>query len=130
MRLRSPSTCRRFALTVVPLAVCLASLSCSEESASPAAPSDDAAPTAATPAAPAPAPSVAFALDMPIAPGDQGDSAYSIWPFGVHGGGHATDGHPGWDVEFRPGAQVLAAADGTVQNAMPEPGAADVSPYE
>lgn len=59
---------------------------------------------------------------MPIAPGDQGDSAYSIWPFGVHGGGHATDGHPGWDVEFRPGAQVLAAADGTVQNAMPEPG--------
>lgn len=57
---------------------------------------------------------------MPIAPGDQGSSAYGIWPFGVHGGGHAVDGHPGWDVEFRPGAAVLAAADGTVQNALPE----------
>jgi hypothetical protein len=59
---------------------------------------------------------------MPIAPGDQGSSAYGIWPFGVHGGGHAVDGHPGWDVEFRPGALVLAAADGTVQNALPEMG--------
>lgn len=61
-------------------------------------------------------------LDLPVAPGDQATNAYGLWPFGVHGGGHALDGHPGWDIEYRPGANVLAAADGSILNALPEPG--------
>ena len=61
-----------------------------------------------------------FSVDLPIAPGDSANGAYGLWPFGVHGGGHAIDGHPGWDVEYRPGANVLVAADGSVQNAQPE----------
>lgn len=61
-----------------------------------------------------------FVLELPIGPGDQANNAYGLWPFGVHGGGHALDGHPGWDVEYRPGANVLAAADGSVQNALAE----------
>lgn len=41
--------------------------------------------------------------------------------FGIHFGGtgpsgHGLDGHPGWDVEYRVGAQVRAAADGIVQS--------------
>ena len=57
-----------------------------------------------------------FSVDMPVAPGDVATNAYGIWPFGVHGSTHALDGHPGFDVELRPGAKVLAAADGTIQN--------------
>ncbi len=63
-------------------------------------------------------------MNLPIAPGDSGTNAYGIWPFGVHGGSHALDGHPGFDIEFRPGASVLAAADGTVQNVTADSAAA------
>ena len=85
-------------------------------------PSGPSSPTTSTPSPP-PAPAAgSFAIDLPIAPGDQVNSAYGLWPFGTHGGGHALDGHPGWDVEFRPGANVLAAADGAVLNALPEAG--------
>ena len=70
-------------------------------------------------AQPASGPTVqTFSVELPIAPGDSGTNAYGIWPFGVHGGSHALDGHPGFDIEFRPGAFVLAAADGTVQNVV------------
>ena len=75
---------------------------------SPAAPTGTAAPTPTTAAA--------FAIGMPIALPDLGSAAYGLWPFGVHGSSHAVDGHPGWDVEYRPGASVLAAATGTVQS--------------
>lgn len=57
-----------------------------------------------------------FTVDMPVAAGDTAGNVYVIWPFGVHGGGHAADGHPGWDVEIRPGANALVAADGTVSS--------------
>ena len=63
-----------------------------------------------------------FTIDLPIASGDSTNNAYGIWPFGVHGGGHALDGHPGFDVEYRAGASILVAADGRVQNAMLEAG--------
>lgn len=58
---------------------------------------------------------------LPIAAGDTGGSVYGLAPFGIHfggggPGGHAFDGHPGWDVEYRIGASVLAAADGVVQS--------------
>lgn len=61
-----------------------------------------------------------FSVRMPIDPVDTARNAYGIWPFGVHGGGHAADGHPGWDVEYRSGASIRAAADGTVANLFQE----------
>jgi murein DD-endopeptidase MepM/ murein hydrolase activator NlpD len=51
---------------------------------------------------------------------DVGTGGYGVWPFGVHGSSHAADGHPGFDIEFRPGAQVRAAADGTIQHVVPD----------
>ncbi len=61
-----------------------------------------------------------IALSLPIAPGDSTNTAYGIWPFGVHGGGHAFDGHPGYDFEYRLGAPVLAVVDATVSNRIPD----------
>ena len=69
-------------------------------------------PSAPTATASAPASSTPFVIDLPIAAGDGATLAYGIWPYGVHGGGHALDGHGGFDVEYRIGAPVLAAADG------------------
>ena len=89
---------------------------CSGSPSAPTAPTS----TTAMPQAPQPSPpggtTLTFSVELPVAPGDGATSAYGIWPFGVHGSSHALDGHPGFDVEFRPGAQVLAAAEGTVQN--------------
>jgi murein DD-endopeptidase MepM/ murein hydrolase activator NlpD len=59
-----------------------------------------------------------FTVDLPVAAGDAATNAYGIWPFGVHGSVHSADGHPGFDVECRPGANILAAADGEVSNAV------------
>jgi hypothetical protein len=59
-----------------------------------------------------------FSIELPIAEGDSANNGLGIWPFGVHGASHALDGHPGFDIEFRPGASVRAAADGTIQNAV------------
>jgi hypothetical protein len=58
---------------------------------------------------------------LPVAAGDIASNAFGLNPFGIHfggtgPGGHASDGHPGWDVEFQVGASVLAAADGVVQS--------------
>lgn len=60
--------------------------------------------------------SSAFTVDLPVRAGETATAAYGIWPFGVHGSSHALDGHPGFDVEFAPGASVRAAADGVIQN--------------
>jgi hypothetical protein len=81
----------------------------------PSGPSPGGGPPASIP------PSAPFTIDLPIARGDSRYVAYGIWPFGVHGGGHAEDGHPGLDFEYQPGASVLAAADGTVDNRIPDP---------
>jgi len=60
-----------------------------------------------------------FAIDLPIdSIAESAHLAYGLWPFGVHGGGHP-EGHAGWDVEFAAGAQVHAAADGTVTSVVP-----------
>jgi len=70
----------------------------------------------------------AFTIRMPIDASDTAHNAYGLWPYGVHGGGHASDGHPGWDIEFRLGANALAAADGIVDSmvAAMTPGAVAV----
>ncbi len=80
-------------------------------------------PTSPATASPGASPTAqVFAIDLPVAAGDTAQAAYGIWPFGVHGASHALDGHPGFDVEFRPGASVLAAADGAVQHVTAEAG--------
>jgi hypothetical protein len=60
---------------------------------------------------------------MPIDPGDSANTAFGITPFGYHGADHAADGHPGWDIEYRVGALVRAAAAGIVQSVSPDPSA-------
>jgi hypothetical protein len=62
-----------------------------------------------------------FRIAMPIDPADTARTAFGLWPWGVHGGGHP-EGHPGWDVEFQAGASVRAAADGTVERIEPNGG--------
>jgi hypothetical protein len=59
-------------------------------------------------------------MSLPIAVGDSASLAYTIWPFGVHGGGHALDGHPGFDFEYRLGSSVYAPVDATVSNRIPD----------
>lgn len=62
-----------------------------------------------------------FEINMPVAIGDSANTSFGLNPFGIHfggtgAGGHGLDGHPGWDIEYRLGASVLAAADGVVQS--------------
>ena len=48
---------------------------------------------------------------------------------GVHGADHGADGHPGWDLEYVNGADVLAAADGVVSSILADgslPGAVTI----
>jgi len=58
---------------------------------------------------------------MPLTAGDSANTAFGLAPFGYHGADHAEDGHPGWDIEFRAGGLVRAAADGTVLGVAADP---------
>lgn len=60
-------------------------------------------------------------LSMPIDQADGATTAFGLAPFGYHGADHALDGHPGWDVEYRLGGIVRAAAAGTVQSVFADP---------
>src|SRR5436190_23274863 len=77
-------------------------------------------PVAATPPLPTTVPGV-LALSMPIDPGDSSNAAFGIAPFGYHGPVHAEDGHPGWEIEYRAGASVRAAAAGTIESVAVDP---------
>ena len=101
----------------------LATASCTD-SKSPVAPTAVAGPTppVLTPSLPTTVPGV-LAVAMPIDPGDSANTAFGITPFGYHGADHAEDGHPGWDIEYRIGALVRAAAAGIVQSVSPDPSA-------
>lgn len=57
---------------------------------------------------------------MPIDSADAANAAFGLIPFGYHGGGHTEDGHAGWDIEYRIGAPVRAAATGTVISVQPD----------
>ncbi len=61
-----------------------------------------------------------LSLVMPIDLSDLATTAFGLAPYGYHGADHAEDGHPGWDVEYRVGGQVRAAAAGTVQSVFPD----------
>jgi hypothetical protein len=74
-------------------------------------------PIVAAPALPTTVPGV-LSIALPIEPGDNGTTAFGISPFGYHGADHAEDGHPGWDIEYRIGGTVRAAAAGTVQSVL------------
>lgn len=54
-------------------------------------------------------------LGLPLTLEDSASLAYTVVPFGCHLGDHGVDGHPGWDFEYRPGAPVRCAGEGTVQ---------------
>lgn len=78
---------------------------------------------AGTPTAPSPSPPppARFTVVLPVAADDAANDVFGLNPFGIHfggtgPGGHGLDGHPGWDVEYRVGASIRAAADGTVQS--------------
>lgn len=62
-----------------------------------------------------------LSLVMPIDRSDVARAAFGLAPFGYHGADHAADGHPGWDVEYRIGGLVRAAAAGTVESVAPDP---------
>ena len=89
---------------------------------SPVSPTAVAGPTppVLTPSLPTTVPGV-LAVALPIDAGDSANTAFGIAPFGYHGADHAEDGHPGWDIEYRIGAQVRAAAAGTVQSVLLDP---------
>lgn len=89
---------------------------------SPLAPTTIAAPAPppATPSLPTNVPGV-LSVIMPIEPGDSANTAFGVAPFGYHGADHAGDGHTGWDIEYRIGGVVRAAAAGTVENVFPDP---------
>ncbi len=73
---------------------------------------------ASTETAPA-TPAAAFSISLPLEPADSANSLGTVSPFGAHFADHGEDGHPGWDLNFRLGGIVRAAADGRVQVVMP-----------
>jgi hypothetical protein len=87
-------------------------------------------PTASTPIAapgpPSPVPSLptsvpgVLAVSLPIDPADVINTGFGVVPFGYHGADHAVDGHAGWDIEYRIGGVVRAAAAGLVIGVAPQ----------
>lgn len=67
-----------------------------------------------------PPPGTVLSIAMPIDGADIVTNAFGLLPFGYHGADHAGAGHSGWDIEYRLGAQVRAAADGVVQSIEPD----------
>lgn len=91
--------------------------------------SSDDSPTAPTPVTTLPPITVplpttvpgVLALSMPLDQADGATTAFGLAPFGYHGAGHALDGHTGWDIEYRIGGVVRAAAAGTVLSVFADP---------
>ena len=88
---------------------------------SPLAPTAVAGPTppVLVPSLPTSVPGV-LSIGMPIDAADAATTSFGLEPFGHHGAVYAEEGHPGWDVEYRIGGIVRAAADGTVQSVFPD----------
>lgn len=79
-------------------------------------PSQNTTPTTVVPPAVGAVLSIAMPIDLP----DIASAAFGLLPFGYHGADHAGDGHSGWDIEYRQGALVRAAAAGVVQAIEPD----------
>lgn len=82
----------------------------------PGIPSNTSTPATVVP----PPPGTVLSIAMPIDGADVVTNAFGLLPFGYHGPDHAGAGHSGWDVEYRAGAQVRAAAAGVVQSIEPD----------
>jgi len=67
-----------------------------------------------------PTPGAVLSIAMPIDGADIVTNAFGLLPFGYHGADHAGAGHSGWDIEYRLGAQVRAAAEGVVESIEPD----------
>jgi murein DD-endopeptidase MepM/ murein hydrolase activator NlpD len=89
---------------------------------SPLAPTAIAGPTPPLPAPPLPTtvPGV-LAVALPLDRADAANTVFGIAPFGYHSADHAANGHAGWDIEYRTGGIVRAAAAGTVESVGPDP---------
>ena len=91
---------------------------------SPLAPTAIAAP--APPLVPPPLPTTVpgvLAVALPLDQADAANTVFGIRPFGYHGAEHAADGHTGWDIEYRIGGIVRAAAAGRIENVIANPAA-------
>jgi len=62
-----------------------------------------------------------LAIAMPIDPGDAANTVFGMTPFGIHGAVHGAEGHSGWDIEYRAGGIVRAAAAGTIDEIFVDP---------
>ena len=112
---------QRWVLVVIVMAG--VSLASCDAGRSPAAPTP--VPVAAPPLGPPPLPTSVpgvLSLAMPIDGADLAATAFGLAPFGYHGADHALDGHPGWDIEYRLGGVVRAAAAGTVERVVADAG--------
>ncbi len=107
---------RFFAVAVLGCAVASCSL---EQSPTASTPIASPAPPLATPPLPTTVPGV-LSVSLPVDSADTANSAFGLIPFGYHGGDHTQDGHAGWDIEYRVGAQVRAAAAGVVLSIAPD----------
>ena len=89
------------------------------DSKSPLAPTAIAGPTPPLTAPPLPTgvPGV-LAVALPLDQADAANTVFGIRPFGYHGVEHAADGHTGWDIEYRIGGIVRAAAPGRIENVI------------
>lgn len=86
------------------------------DTAFPTPPSSNSSPVTVVP----PVTGAVLSIAMPIDGADIASNAFGLLPFGYHDADHAAGGHSGWDIEYRPGAQVRAAADGVVQAIEPD----------
>src|SRR4030095_2827367 len=59
-----------------------------------------------------------LAVALPLVQAAAANTVFGIRPFGYHGSDHAADGHTGWDIEFRIGGIVRAAAPGRIENVI------------
>ena len=97
----------------------MAMLAACMDGKSPLAPTAIAAPT--PPLVPPPLPTTVpgvLAVALPIDQADAANTVFGIRPFGYHGADHAVDGHTGWDIEYRIGGIVRAAAPGRIENVI------------
>ncbi len=78
------------------------------------------APPVAAPPLPTTVPGV-LALALPRDQADAANAVFGVRPFGYHGAEHAADGHSGWDIEYRIGGLVRAAAPGRIENVIENP---------
>lgn len=77
-------------------------------------------PALATPPLPTAVPGI-LSIAWPAAPADVVTIAFGMKPFGYQGRDHAAAGHAGWDIEYRAGGLVRAAAAGTVLSITTDP---------